>query len=291
MILLGTYHERVFATGTDRFSLCILLRPYLGHTVRGHVVPSFRHHSPHPGVYRTQLVLHQEGKGSYNLLLQFFHHVQFQTEEMSPNALLDKQAIEIVKELQKLQGIDGDYDNDSGSGPDRIGRRKTIQNLEKAAQKKRQIGTLDVAFKKRFAKLNANPEAGTKKYTTIVFYKSGIRITHVNNDLLLPGTPLLSRRMTMRKETMKALEVRVNSVMAERRKSHMQTLGAKNDFGNNNIVPRNHRSSVASSIPAKEVFENGQVNQAFEEDNYGTRNSLPLHTRGNVTWKGSNSRM
>lgn len=174
--------------------------------------------------------------------------------------------MEIVKQLQKLQGIDdGDYDNDSGSGPDRIGRRKTIHNLERAAQKKRQIGTLDVAFKKRFAKLNANGANA--------------------------GTPVLSRRMTMRQETMKALEVRVNSVMAERRKSHMQTLGAKNEYGNNNVLNRNHRNSVASSIPAKEVFENGHVNKAFEEDKYDTRNSLPLQPRHNVTWKGSNSRM
>lgn len=192
-----------------------------------------------------------------------------QKEELSPNALLDKQAVEIVKQLQKLQGIDdGDYENDSGSGPDRIGRRKTIHNLERAAQKKRQIGTLDVAFKKRFAKLNANGAQG--------------------------GTPVLSRRLTMRRETMKALEVRVNSVMAERRKSHMQTLGAKNEYGNNNVVvaARNHRNSVASSIPAKEIFENGGlVNKAFEEDTYGSRNSLQMHHRNNVTWKGSNSRM
>lgn len=172
--------------------------------------------------------------------------------------------MEIVKQLQKLQGIDdGDYDNDSGSGPDRIGRRKTIHNLERAAQKKRQIGTLDVAFKKRFAKLNA--KAGEA------------------------GTPVLSRRLTMRRETMKALEVRVNSVMAERRKSHMQTLGAKNEYGNNNV--RNQRNSVASSIPIKDVFENGHVNKAFEEDEYGNRNSLPMHSRNNVTWKGSNNRM
>ncbi|XP_066155137.1 chitin synthase chs-2 isoform X1 [Euwallacea fornicatus] len=186
-------------------------------------------------------------------------------EEMSPNALLDKQAVEIVKQLQKLQGIDdADYDNDSGSGPDRIGRRKTIHNIQRAAQKKRQIGTLDVAFKKRFAKLNANPNG---------------------------GTPVLSRRMTMRRETMKALEVRVNSVMAERRKSNMQTLGAKNDFNNltNNNVPRNHRSSVASSIPAKEIFENGLVNKAYEEEGtYGSRNSLQLQQRSQ--WTGSNSR-
>ncbi|XP_044267838.1 chitin synthase chs-2 isoform X2 [Tribolium madens] len=187
-------------------------------------------------------------------------------EELSPNALLDKQAVEIVKQLQKLQGIDdGDYENDSGSGPDRIGRRKTIHNLERAAQKKRQIGTLDVAFKKRFAKLNAN---GTNA-----------------------GTPVLSRRLTMRRETMKALEVRVNSVMAERRKSHMQTLGAKNEYGNNNVVTRNHRNSVASSIPVKEVFENGHVNKAFEEDTYNRRNSLQMQPRNNVTWKSSNSRM
>ncbi|XP_074029888.1 hyaluronan synthase-like protein kkv isoform X2 [Leptinotarsa decemlineata] len=186
-------------------------------------------------------------------------------EEMSPNALLDKQAVEIVKQLQRLQGIDGDYDNDSGSGPDRIGRRKTIHNLEKAAQKKRQIGTLDVAFKKRFAKLNANPEG---------------------------GSPVLSRRMTMRRETMKALEVRINSVMAERRKSHMQTLGAKNEFNTNNNVQRNHRNSVASSIPAKDVFENGHVNKAFEEEIYGSRNSLPMHSRSNnVTWMGTNNRL
>ncbi|CAH2005830.1 unnamed protein product [Acanthoscelides obtectus] len=174
-------------------------------------------------------------------------------EEMSPNALLDKQAVEIVKQLQKLQGIDGDYDNDSGSGPDRIGRRKTIHNLEKAAQKKRQIGTLDVAFKKRFAKLNANPDG---------------------------GTPVLSRRMTMRPETMKALEVRVNSVMAERRKSHMQTLGAKNEFQNNNVT-RNHRSSVASSIPAKVKISGPRLLALF----LMTEMTVVCH-KGHFTWSG-----
>lgn len=114
-------------------------------------------------------------------------------------------AVEIVKNLQRLQGIDGDYDNDSGSGPDRIARRRTIQNLDKAAKPRRQIGTLDVAFKKRFLQLTADE----------------------NN----PSTPILTRRMTMRRETIRALEVRKNSVMAERRKSQMQTLGANNEYG------------------------------------------------------------
>lgn len=35
----------------------------------------------------------------------------------------------------------------------------------------------------------------------------------------------------MRQETIRALEVRKNSVMAERRKSQMQTLGANNEYG------------------------------------------------------------
>lgn len=35
----------------------------------------------------------------------------------------------------------------------------------------------------------------------------------------------------MRRETIRALEVRKNSVMAERRKSQMKTLGANNEYG------------------------------------------------------------
>jgi chitin synthase len=132
-----------------------------------------------------------------NFYQKLFHYNSFHFQH----------AVEIVKNLQRLQGIDGDYDNDSGSGPDRVARRRTIQNLEKARQPRRQIGTLDVAFKKRFLKLTAAQDE--------------------NNA----GTPILTRRMTMRAETIRALEVRKNSVMAERRKSQMQTLGANNEYG------------------------------------------------------------
>lgn len=55
-----------------------------------------------------------------------------------------------------MDGINGIEDNDSGSGPDRIARRRTVHNLEKASKPRRQIGTLDVAFKKRFLKLTAD---------------------------------------------------------------------------------------------------------------------------------------
>lgn len=88
---------------------------------------------------------------------------------------------------------------------------------------------------------------------------------------------------------MKALEVRINSVMAERRKSQMQTLGAKNEYGNNNGTRNNNKRNSTASIPVSEVFENGKVNQGFEEEIYGTRGSLPMQARGSVSWKSSNN--
>ncbi|VVD01781.1 unnamed protein product [Leptidea sinapis] len=187
------------------------------------------------------------------------------SEDLSQDALLDKNAIAIVKDLQKLNGLDDDYDNDSGSGPQNVGRRKTIHNLEKARQKKRNIGTLDVAFKKRFFNMNANDG---------------------------PGTPVLNRKMTLRRETLKALETRRNSVMAERRKSQMQTLGANNEYGvagilnnNHNVAPR-HRTSTAN-ISVKDVFgepNGGMVNRAYEQTlgDEDDSNSMRMQPRQNT---------
>ncbi|XP_050362350.1 chitin synthase chs-2 isoform X1 [Nymphalis io] len=193
------------------------------------------------------------------------------SEDLSQDALLDKNAIAIVKDLQKLNGLDDEYDNDSGSGPQNVGRRKTIHNLEKARQKKRNIGTLDVAFKKRFFNMNANDG---------------------------PGTPVLNRKMTLRRETLKALETRRNSVMAERRKSQMQTLGANNEYGvtgmlnNNHGVPPRHRTSTAN-ISVKDVFaepNGGMVNRGYETSlgDEDDSNSIRLQPRQNhqVSFQG-----
>ena len=70
-----------------------------------------------------------------------------QTKDLSEEALLSKHAVEIVRDLQRLDGMEGDYEEGSGSGP---GRRKTIRNLEKSRRKTQAINTLDVAFRRRF---------------------------------------------------------------------------------------------------------------------------------------------
>lgn len=136
---------------------------------------------------------------------------------------------------------------------------------------------------------------------------------------------MLGRKLTMRQETIKALETRRNSVMAERKKSHMQTLGAAHEYGVSTasgvgaslgVVPglsaalggsmlhsRNHRNSVAS-MSVKDLFEagGGQVNRAFEpgpgyeaggvisEDEMEPGgNALRLHAvRNNVSWREEN---
>lgn len=115
----------------------------------------------------------------------------------------------------------------------------------------------------------------------------------------------------MRRETIRALEVRKNSVMAERRKSAMQTLGANNEYGittapviappQNGVSARHPRISNAG-INVKDVFDpsggpggiygtTGQMNQAYEpviDEDDG--NSLRLTNRNQVSWSNSTDR-
>lgn len=61
--------------------------------------------------------------------------------------------------------------------------------------------------------------------------------------LYISGTPVLGRKLTMNPEVREALESRMKSLQAERRKSQMQTLGANNGIVNN--FSRNQRISSA----------------------------------------------
>lgn len=114
----------------------------------------------------------------------------------------------------------------------------------------------------------------------------------------------------MRRETIRALEVRKNSVMAERRKSAMQTLGANNEYGITTAPPSAPANGVSARHPrisnaginVKDVFDpkggpggiygtTGQLNQAYEpviDEDDG--NSLRLTTRNQVSWSNSTDR-
>jgi chitin synthase len=86
-------------------------------------------------------------------------HLFSQSKDVSEEALLPKRAVEMVRDLQRLDGMEGDYEEGSGSGP---GRRKTIRNLEKSRRKTQAINTLDVAFRQRFFSMHEG--AGEYRY-------------------------------------------------------------------------------------------------------------------------------
>ena len=73
--------------------------------------------------------------------------------------MLRKNAVEIVKNMQRLRD-DRDRAEAYEEGENRLARRKTIQNLVNQQQKRQPIGTLDVAFRKRFQQLSSQTTEG-----------------------------------------------------------------------------------------------------------------------------------
>uniref|UniRef100_T1J5I3 chitin synthase n=1 Tax=Strigamia maritima TaxID=126957 RepID=T1J5I3_STRMM len=162
------------------------------------------------------------------------------TEDTSNEAFINKNAVEIVRHMQKLKGTDDDSSEDGAA--DRLGRRKTIHNLEKQRKKGRAVGTLDVAFRKRF--LSMTPESGVE------------------------ATPILSgiRDLGIRRQTIIALKQRRDSVMqAEHRgsRSSMATLGVKNSFNQDRIKQLNKRRA-SQFLPNGNM--RGMVNAGFDDD-------------------------
>ncbi|XP_059350344.1 chitin synthase chs-2-like isoform X1 [Daphnia carinata] len=195
------------------------------------------------------MLFHRFGTLSHILASTELSCCSRKVDDLSEDAFIDKNAVEIVRNLQRLRGIDdADEDNESGSYRDRIGHRRTIHNLEKQKQKKRITGTLDVAFKKRFFSMTAEGE--------------------------IEDTPVMSnmRKIPMRRETIKALEVRRNTVMGEARKrSTMQTLGANNEFNRNKNRHRNKATVVGNTV--ERIYSlNAQLNQVVGNSNAAVPN-------------------
>jgi chitin synthase len=157
------------------------------------------------------MLFHRFGTISHILASTELNCCRQKEDVLSDEALIEKNAVEIVKQMQKLRGIDGEYDSDSASS-NRLAHRRTIQNLERNRQKKRAIGTLDVAFKKRFFAMSAEGEG-----------QEGVETGGVRTNKGSPETPILGARLPMRRETMKAIEHARDQLISERKQSKMQT--------------------------------------------------------------------
>lgn len=91
------------------------------------------------------------------------------------------------------------------------------------------------------------------------------------------------RKIPMRRETIKALEVRRNTVMGEaRRRSTMRTLGANNEFNRNK---NRHRNGAAISGNIEQIYSPSVVktNEGYEmssdEEKSIAQNSVRMQTQ------------
>merc|ERR1719242_1937386 len=77
-------------------------------------------------------------------------------EFLSDEALIEKNAVEIVKQMQKLRGIDGDgqYGDSDSDSSNRLANRRTIHMLEKQRQKKKSYWNVRCRFQKNDFALN-----------------------------------------------------------------------------------------------------------------------------------------
>ena len=81
-----------------------------------------------------------------------------QLEDISEEAFLEKNGVQIVRDMQKLQGVD-EEEGQNPSGPQsQAGRRRTLAYLEEQPTQRQATGNLDMAFRKRL--MSIAPDAG-----------------------------------------------------------------------------------------------------------------------------------
>lgn len=112
------------------------------------------------------MLFHRFGTLSHMLASIELNCCTQKVEDIDDDDFLDKNAVKIALQLQRLRGIDDDDKaSDDSRYANRVDRRKTIQNLAKRQQQKTRTGTLDVAFRRRFLKISANNEQGKLMHT------------------------------------------------------------------------------------------------------------------------------
>lgn len=100
-------------------------------------------------------------------------------EDINDDEFIERNGVRIARDLQRLRGIDEDDKSDDSKygvcGDAMVANRNIVTRLEKRSKHLRQVGTLDVAFKKRFLDLRTridatagNPDAGRGLTTPIL---------------------------------------------------------------------------------------------------------------------------
>lgn len=184
-------------------------------------------------------------------------------EDISEDAFIDKNAIQIARDLQRLKGIDEDDKSDDskyGICGNAIANRNIITKLDRRAKIPRHVGTLDVAFRRRFEEITRfnpnNPDAGR-----------GL------------NTPVLGGKR--RRETATAIARRGYGGLVDPRDGQMGMLGGNNrrmqTLGRGTLLDRGsrNRSTLDRGRPINGDFV-GQQMAGHDNGAYNTNGSFTM---------------
>ncbi|XP_076333773.1 chitin synthase chs-2-like isoform X2 [Tachypleus tridentatus] len=196
------------------------------------------------------MVLHRFATFSHILASVELSCCNKKVEDISDDAFIDKNAIYIAKQLQRLRGFHDQEVAEDKKGGNRLERRRTIHNLEKRRHQQPRIGTLDLAFRTRLFSIS---EEG-------------------------PATPVLKDlRRFSRRNTLRALERRRNTVVGL--ETRLNSLGGPMQLGDGRTTDCINMQRLLQS--SRESVE-GVTNHAFMNDSDDDReNELQMSVLNN----------
>ncbi|XP_026727307.1 chitin synthase chs-2-like [Trichoplusia ni] len=206
----------------------------------------------------TAMLLHRMGTLTHLLSITNLNwYFNKKPEDLSENALIDSHAIEIAKDLQRLNTDDLDR---NGYIDDHVSRRKTIHDLEKSKNNKQGAINLDANFKRR------------------------LTILQKGDASIISRLPSLGANPEVRRATLRAIKTRRDSVVAERRRSQLQA--ARNSTNDFLYIPPGTPIDDMSGRPSTAgAYLNRGYEPALDSDEEGT----PRPRRSSV-WFGTNTR-
>jgi len=210
------------------------------------------------------MLFHRFGTLSHILAATAITSCAKEIDTLTKDTAVDRQGVRLIMNMQKLKNVDGDSDTGRQMIPGDVARRKTIHNLEKQRNSKKQVGTLDVQFEKRFKELFNSPDKQAK-------FIGGDNFQVTFQALKERRTNVLDRR---------------NSVI-ERKRSQMETLKGPLPMAPNGANGGGILASAASrtrgKAPKPKVTNIDFSNQGFvpDEDIYDVRSSR----RSSTGWR------
>ncbi|XP_068621006.1 chitin synthase chs-2-like [Battus philenor] len=196
------------------------------------------------------MILHRLGTLTH--LLSTVHlnwYFTKRAEEMTEQAIIEKQAVEIAKDLQKLNVDDLER---RGVDEANVSRRRTLHNLERARDNKQSVINLDANFKRRLTLLqNADPD-------------------------MIARLPSLRGSVSARRATLRALQSRRESLTAERRRSQLPR--------DSNTYLYDEPKTTLSDLAGRSSMSGAYMNKGYEPA-LDSDDDTPLPRRSTVRFR------